>query len=178
MIGLRDLAHFCCKAAAAARDRISSAIPSRSQDCLSICCPRSGSEISYSQTIDRIVCATSRCHAAQAHRSLFPRRLLRTLLTHTKREADLGDDKQPAYGDLIHSCPDFGQLPRSERGMRCTYCGSGGHTKALCPHIWSGSSARSRLRCSYCGGRDHAYEACPKILAPHRRDPNAFILDR
>ena len=62
--------------------------------------------------------------------------------------------------------------------MRCTYCGSGQHTKALCPHTWSGSSRRLHLRCSYCGGRDHAYEACPKIRAPHTRAPDAYVRDR
>jgi hypothetical protein len=62
--------------------------------------------------------------------------------------------------------------------MRCTYCGSAAHMIDLCPKTWGGSSARLHLRCSYCGGRDHAYEACPKIMAAHRRDPRAMILDR
>ncbi|QEH81199.1 hypothetical protein EIK56_25190 [Sphingomonas sp. C8-2] len=62
--------------------------------------------------------------------------------------------------------------------MRCSYCGSDRHQRRLCPKTWGGSSARRHLRCTYCGGRDHAYEACPKIMASHRRDPNAFFLDR
>lgn len=48
--------------------------------------------------------------------------------------------------------------------MRCTYCGSERHTKALCPHTWGGSAARARLRCSYCGARDHDVQACPKTF--------------
>ena len=46
--------------------------------------------------------------------------------------------------------------------MRCAYCGSNGHTIALCPKISAGSAARNRLRCTYCGGRDHDVAACPK----------------
>jgi hypothetical protein len=48
--------------------------------------------------------------------------------------------------------------------MRCTYCGSGQHTYALCPKTWGGSAARMHLRCSYCGGRDHAIDACPRTF--------------
>lgn len=49
--------------------------------------------------------------------------------------------------------------------MRCTYCGSGLHTIALCPHTWGGSAARNRLRCTYCGGTDHDIKACPKTYS-------------
>ncbi|QOL80419.1 hypothetical protein F3W81_06090 [Pseudooceanicola spongiae] len=46
--------------------------------------------------------------------------------------------------------------------MRCSYCGSQLHGKAICPHTWGGSSRRANLRCTYCGGRDHDAAACPK----------------
>jgi DNA-directed RNA polymerase subunit RPC12/RpoP len=46
--------------------------------------------------------------------------------------------------------------------MRCTYCGSGLHTIALCPKTWNGSIARMHLRCSYCGSHQHDVQACPK----------------
>lgn len=49
--------------------------------------------------------------------------------------------------------------------MRCTYCGSESHNKALCPHTWAGSSARVRLRCTYCGSNEHAIQACPKTYS-------------
>jgi len=49
--------------------------------------------------------------------------------------------------------------------MRCSYCGSRGHTLKLCPKTWGGSVARARLRCSYCGGRDHDVSACPKTFS-------------
>ena len=49
--------------------------------------------------------------------------------------------------------------------MRCTYCGAGTHTRALCPHTYGGSAARANLRCSYCGGRDHDVEACKKTYS-------------
>lgn len=49
--------------------------------------------------------------------------------------------------------------------MRCTYCGSAAHTRALCPSTHSGSAARLRLRCTYCGSREHEIEACPKTYS-------------
>lgn len=49
--------------------------------------------------------------------------------------------------------------------MRCTYCGSNAHTKALCPHTASGSAARQRLRCTYCGSHEHNIQACPKTYS-------------
>lgn len=49
--------------------------------------------------------------------------------------------------------------------MRCSYCGSGAHTLALCPKTAGGQAARNRLRCGYCGARDHDAKACPKTWA-------------
>ena len=49
--------------------------------------------------------------------------------------------------------------------MRCTYCGSDKHTKALCPSTYAGSAARNRLRCTYCGSRGHDIQACPKTYS-------------
>ena len=46
--------------------------------------------------------------------------------------------------------------------MRCTYCGSAGHTIGYCPKTAGGQANRRDLRCSYCGARDHNYEACTK----------------
>lgn len=46
--------------------------------------------------------------------------------------------------------------------MRCSYCGSGGHTYANCPKTSGGSVRHAQMRCTYCGGRDHEIEACPK----------------
>jgi hypothetical protein len=46
--------------------------------------------------------------------------------------------------------------------LRCAYCGSRGHSIALCPKTYEGSTARAHLRCAYCGGRDHDVLACPK----------------
>jgi hypothetical protein len=46
--------------------------------------------------------------------------------------------------------------------MWCSYCGATTHSKALCPHTWSGSCKRINLYCSYCGEKDHEIEACPK----------------
>jgi hypothetical protein len=48
--------------------------------------------------------------------------------------------------------------------MRCSYCGSAWHTKALCPNTYGGSAARNNLRCTYCGGKDHDIKACPKTF--------------
>jgi len=49
--------------------------------------------------------------------------------------------------------------------MRCTYCGSGSHTKPNCPSTWSGSVRHAHMRCTYCGGRDHEIQACPKTYS-------------
>ncbi|MEC5291968.1 hypothetical protein VSX64_14510 [Aurantimonas sp. C2-6-R+9] len=48
--------------------------------------------------------------------------------------------------------------------MRCSYCGSNGHTYANCPETFGGSSRRANMRCTYCGGRNHKIEACPKTF--------------
>lgn len=45
--------------------------------------------------------------------------------------------------------------------MYCTYCGSGTHSKALCPSTYSGSARRANLWCSYCGSKEHEIKACP-----------------
>lgn len=57
--------------------------------------------------------------------------------------------------------------------LRCTYCGRHGHSVALCPKTWGGSSARKHLWCGYCGGRDHAIEACPKTWGGRRDESTA-----
>jgi hypothetical protein len=49
--------------------------------------------------------------------------------------------------------------------MRCSYCGSCGHTIAHCPKTWAGSAARASLYCTYCGGRDHDVKGCPRTFA-------------
>ena len=49
--------------------------------------------------------------------------------------------------------------------MRCSYCGSTQHTKALCPRTYGGSAARTRLRCGYCGSNEHDIKACPKTYS-------------
>ena len=49
--------------------------------------------------------------------------------------------------------------------MRCTYCGSDTHTRALCPRTYAGSAARNRLRCTYCGSKEHSIQACPKTYS-------------
>lgn len=52
---------------------------------------------------------------------------------------------------------------------RCTYCGSGFHTRANCPKTWGGSSRRANLRCSYCGHSGHNSNACPHNASSGRR---------
>ncbi|PQK86769.1 hypothetical protein CG431_06450 [Pantoea ananatis] len=62
---------------------------------------------------------------------------------------------------------------------RCTFCGSGSHTRENCPHTWSGSARRANLRCGYCGKAGHNVSACPNNASAARRRNlnNDFYLD-
>lgn len=53
--------------------------------------------------------------------------------------------------------------------LRCTFCGSGQHTRANCPHTYSGSTRRKNLNCGYCGGSGHTSSACPHNASSARR---------
>ncbi|ELI9006932.1 hypothetical protein [Enterobacter roggenkampii] len=62
---------------------------------------------------------------------------------------------------------------------RCTFCGSGLHTRENCPHTWSGNARRVNLRCSYCGATGHNSSACPHNAssANRRRLNDDYYLD-